>query len=119
MDFDYQKISQAQLKKWARLADAKVRQEEQLFFAEGVKVVEELLASDWEIKALLIMPGKIKYWEKLPLATANKFPVLELTRSQWQKIGQDREPEGIMAVTQIKEPPSLSSAILNKHGNFL
>ena len=56
---EFLNISQAQLKRWARLNDAKARQEENLFLTEGVKVVEELLASNWQIKALLIMPEKI------------------------------------------------------------
>lgn len=119
MKFSYQDISQAQLKKWARLNDAKVRQEENIFLAEGVKVVEELLSSEWEVNALLIMPDKIKYWENLNLSASNKFPVYQLTRTQWQKIGQDREPEGIMAVVRIKESASLFSAISNTSGNFL
>jgi len=119
MKLSYQEISQAQLKKWARLNDAKARREEGIFLAEGVKVVEELLASDWEINALLIMPDKIKYWEKLPVEAGKKFPVYELSRSQWQKIGQDREPEGIMAVVRIKESAPLFSAISNTSGNFL
>ncbi len=119
MKLNYQDISQAQLKKWTRLNDAKVRQEENIFLAEGVKVVEELLASDWEVNAMLVMPDKIKYWENLPAGSGNKFPVYQLSRSQWQKIGQDREPEGIMAVARIKKPPSLSGAISRTDGNFL
>ena len=119
MKLSYQDISQAQLKKWTRLNDAKARREEGMFLAEGVKVVEELLASNWEVNAMLIMPDKIKYWEKLPAGSGNKFPVYQLSRSQWQKIGQDREPEGIMAVVQIKNPPSLSVAISRTDGNFL
>ena len=70
---EFLNISQAQLKKWARLDDAKARQEEGIFLAEGVKVVEELLSSDWQIKALLIMPEKIKYWEKLSLPADRRY----------------------------------------------
>ena len=112
-------ISQAQLKRWARLNDAKARQEEGLFLAEGVKVVEELLASDWQIKALLMMPEKIKYWEGLALPAAKDIPVYQLTRSQWQKIGQDREPEGIMAVAGMKQAPDLYSWLTDTSGNIL
>jgi len=119
MQTGFLNASQAQLKKWARLADAKARQEEGLFLAEGVKVVEELLASDWQMKALLIMPEKIKYWEGLALPTAEDIPVYQLTRSQWQKIGQDREPEGIMAVTTIKQAPDFSSWLARASGNIL
>jgi TrmH family RNA methyltransferase len=116
---EYLNISQALLKKWAKLNDAKARLEEKLFLAEGVKVVEELLASDWQIKALLIMPEKIKYWEGLTLPAAKDIPVYQLTRSQWQKIGQDREPEGIMAVAGMKQTPDFSSWLANTSGNIL
>lgn len=119
MKIDYQDISQSQLKKWAKLADAKARQESGIFLAEGIKVVEELLASPWQAKALLFMPEKIKYWENLRLPAGKNIPVYRLTRAQWQKIGQDREPEGIMAVVEIKPPPVLSSLLLNNSGNVL
>ncbi|HUN55719.1 MAG TPA: RNA methyltransferase [Smithella sp.] len=116
---EFLNISQAQLKRMARLADAKARQEEGIFLAEGVKVVEELLLSDWLIEALLIMPEKVKYWERLSQDAIKNFPVYQLTRSQWQKIGQDREPEGIMAVVRTKHPQSISYLCANTFGNIL
>ena len=116
---DFKNISQAQLKKLARLNDAKARQEEGKFLAEGVKVVEELLKSSWQIEALLIMPEKTKYWDKLALPVANDIPTYQLTRSQWEKIGQDREPEGIMAVAGIKQAPDFSSWLVKTSGNIL
>ena len=119
MQTEFSNASQTQLKRWARLNDAKARQEEGLFLAEGVKVVEELLASDWQIKALLIMPEKIKYWEGLALPDARDIPVYQLTRSQWQKIGQDREPEGIMALAGLKQEPDVSSWLAKTSGNIL
>lgn len=119
MQTGFLNASQTQLKRWARLNDAKVRQEEGLFLAEGVKIVEELLASGWPIKELLIMPEKIKYWEGLDLPGAGNIPAYQLTRSQWQKIGQDREPEGIMAVTAIKKAPDFSSWLAETFGNIL
>jgi TrmH family RNA methyltransferase len=119
MQTEYLNASSTLLKKWARLDDTKVRQEEGIFLAEGIKVVEELLASDWQIKELLIMPEKIKHWEKLALPTAEDIPVYQLTRSQWQKIGQDREPEGIMAVACMKQAPDFSSWLIETSGNVL
>jgi len=111
--------SQIQLKKWARLDDAKVRHEEGMFLAEGVKVVEELLKSAWQIKALLIIPEKMKYWEKLALQNTKDIPVYQLKRSQWEKIGQDREPEGIMALVEIKTVPDFRSWMKGTSGNLL
>jgi TrmH family RNA methyltransferase len=116
---EFLNISQAQLKRWAKLNDAKARQEKGLFLAEGVKVVKELLSSDWQIKAFLIMPEKIKYWEGLTLPDTRDIPVYQITRSQWQKIGQDREPEGIMAIAEMKQAPNFSSWLAETSGNIL
>ena len=65
------------------------------------------------------MPEKIKYWEKLALQTPKDIPFYQLTRSQWEKIGQDREPEGIMALVGIKTSPDFSSWLANASGNVL
>lgn len=119
MQTDFLNPSQVQLKKWARLDDAKVRHEEGIFLAEGVKVVEELLTSDWEIKTLLLMPEKTKYWEKIALSARKNIPIYQLTRSQWEKIGQDREPEGIMAVVGTKPATDFSLWQSKVAGNVL
>ncbi len=101
-------ISQTQLKKWVRLNDSKARREEGTFLAEGVKVVEELLSSDWQIEAILILPEKIKCWKKILDKAHSNISIYEITDSQWKKLSQDKEPEGIMAVVQIKPEPDLS-----------
>ncbi len=111
--------SQIQLKKWAKLDDAKARREEGVFLAEGVKVVEELLKSDWPIKALLVMPEKIKFWQKLDLPRKGDIPAYQLKRTQWEKIGQDREPEGIMALVEMKAAPKFSSWLTKHSGHVL
>ncbi len=117
MQTEFLTPSQIQLKKWARLDDRKIRQEEDIFLAEGVKVVEELLKSDWQIKALLVIPEKLKYWEKLAFSV--DIPIYRLNRSQWEKIGQDREPEGIMALVAIKTILDFSSWMTSAPGNIL
>lgn len=119
MPIEFLNASSNLLKKWARLDDSKFRHEEGLLIAEGVKVVEELLTSTWQIKALLLMPEKIKHWGKISLCIGKDIPMYNLTRSQWEKIGQDREPEGIMALVGIKTAPDFSSWLTNVPGNVL
>jgi len=119
MEINYQNISQTQLKKWAKLSDVKVRREEGIFLAEGVKVVQELIASTYQIKALLLMPEKTTHRENFKFHPSQNVPVYQLTRSQWQKIGQDREPEGIMAVVSIKQPPDTTAWLPQTPGNIL
>ena len=111
MQAQFPNASQAQLKKWARLDDSKFRHAEGIFIAEGVKVAEELLSSDWQTEAILVLPEKIKYWERLFNKTESNIPVYSITGSQWKKLSQDKEPEGIMAVVQIKPEPDLTSCL--------
>jgi TrmH family RNA methyltransferase len=119
MQTQYAQASQTQLKKWARLTDSKVRREEGIFLAEGVKVVEELLSGDWQIEAILVLPEKIKYWEKLVDKADNNIHVYSITGSQWKKLSQDKEPEGIMAIVQIRPEPTLSSSLSTSPENTL
>jgi TrmH family RNA methyltransferase len=119
MKTEFLNISQAQLKRWASLDDTKFRHAEGIFLAEGVKVVEELLFSDWQIEAILVLPEKIKYWGKLGDKAGNNIPVHQITSSQWKKLSQDKEPEGIMAVVQIKPAPALSSFLSTSPENTL
>ncbi len=119
MGIDFLDISQTQLKRWARLTDAKVRQEEGIFIAEGIKVMEELFASDWQTKAVLVLPEKNKNWGKLLSHARQDIPIYQLRRSQWQKLGQDREPEGIMAVVSVKQGYSFDAWLAETPQNVL
>jgi TrmH family RNA methyltransferase len=119
MKTEFSNISQAQLKRWARLDDNKFRHAEGMFLAEGVKVVEELLSSDWTTEAFLVLPEKIKYWEGLVDKADSNIPVYSITGSQLKKLSQDKEPEGIMAVVQIKPEPDLSSFLSTPPENTL
>ena len=111
--------SQNQLRKWARLAEAKFRREDGLFLAEGVKVVEELLKSDWQIEAILVLPEKNLYWDQLIAPVKDKFSIFQLTRSDWKKLSQDKEPEGLIAIVKSKKQPSPSSFLKSANGHVL
>jgi RNA methyltransferase, TrmH family len=119
MKTEFLNISQAQLKRWARLDDAKFRHVEGIFLAEGVKVVDELLSSGWPTEAILVLPGKIKYWEKLVAKADKNIPIYQITGSELKKLSQDKEPEGIMAIAAMPQEISLSSCLAQAEGNIL
>jgi TrmH family RNA methyltransferase len=119
MQTELSSVSQTQLKKWARLTETKARRAEGVFLVEGVKVVEELLSSDGQTEAILVLPEKIKDWEGLVDKTDNNIPIYSITRSQWKKLSQDKEPEGIMAVVQIKPELDLTAFLSTRPGNTL
>lgn len=87
--------------------------------AEGVKVVEELLTCRWQIQACLVLPEKMKYWERIIKKIPQDVPLYELGRTQWQKLSQDKEPEGIMALVATPREPSLADYLTSASGNIL
>ena len=113
------RVSQNQLKRWASLQNAKFRRDEGLFLAEGVKVVEELLKSDRKTEALLVLPEKISVWEKTFREAKSNVPAYQLTRPEWKKLSQDREPEGLMAVVRATEESSIPSFLQSSGGHIL
>ncbi len=116
---DIPRASQNRLKSWAKLSDAKFRRAEDLFLAEGVKVVEELLKSGLEAEALLVLPEKISVWGKILCEANGRVPVYQLTRPEWKKLSQDKEPEGLMAVVRVPEEPSVRSFLQTCGGHLL
>jgi RNA methyltransferase, TrmH family len=117
--------SQNQLKGWARLTNARFRRTDRLFLAEGVKIVGELLKSDWQTEAILVLPEKKPYWEKL-IADAfpesrqsSNPPIYALNRSEWKKISQDKEPEGLLAIVQNRPERPLPEWLKYPQGHLL
>ncbi len=102
-----------------RLIDNKYRREEGLFLAEGAKVVGELLSSTWTVAAILLLADKRKYWEKIITKVPASVPRMELSRTQWQKISQDKEPEGIMALVALPRERSFAAFLNQADGNIL
>jgi TrmH family RNA methyltransferase len=102
--------SKAQLTLWSKLRMAKYRRQEGLFLAEGVKVVGELLQSDWKPLAFMILEGQEHRWEAwtgdLRSAPA---PLYLLKRGEWKALSQDREPEGLMALAAAPAFPDVQA----------
>lgn len=119
MKNDLLSASQNQLKRWARLSEAKFRCADGLFLAEGIKVVEELLKSDWQIEAILILPEKIRYWEELIEPLNDRQPIYQLTRQEWKKLSQDKEPEGLIAIVKNKNELSFAEWLQSARGHLL
>ena len=101
------KPSNLQLKLWKKLELAKYRRREGLFLAEGFKIVQELLKSPGETKALLIMEEKREHWEAFLSTIPENTETYLLSARQWSKLSQDKEPEGIMALAAIPRPTNI------------
>ena len=100
------KPTKLQLKLWMTIQQANVRKRENLFLAEGAKVVVDLLKSAWEAKALMILSGKEDHFAKVVSAVSGKIDVYRLDEKEWTRLSQDKTPEGIMAVASVPAMPA-------------
>ena len=102
------KPARSQLNLWRSLARATVRRREKLFLAEGSKVVAELLKSKWKVHALLVMEQKQVRWSSFVSELNASVAVYTLTETQWGRLSQDINSEGIMAVAEPTFCPDVS-----------
>jgi TrmH family RNA methyltransferase len=110
----------AQIKLWGKLGTAKARRRENLFLAEGAKVVAEVFKGKWEATALLVMKGNENLQERLGRDTASKrVDTYLLTERQWRDLSQDKSPEGIMAVVKWRPHDDLPDLLQRTAGHAL
>jgi TrmH family RNA methyltransferase len=107
----------SQLTLWRSLEKAKARREAGLLLAEGFKVASELLKSNWKIKAFLIMEEKKDHWRSFLADIPKRLEIYTLTAKEWEKLSQDKNSEGIMAVAAL--PPRADISNLPETGHIL
>lgn len=87
-------MSQQRVKRVRSLGQKKFRKEQNAFIAEGFKVVEELLRSDWIVVELLVADE----------ALLVNFPDAEIVSAkEMEQMSQQRTPSGVLAVASIPE----------------
>lgn len=86
-------VSKNQIKLITSLQQKKYRKQEQLFFAEGVKVVQELLHSNFELLDL--------FTTKQDFLTVPKNKVHAITEAELKKISALTTPNSCLAVFKI------------------
>jgi TrmH family RNA methyltransferase len=110
----------SEFKLWEKLGQVKYRHQEGLFLVEGYKVVRELLNSDWETRAILVMGGKEAHWDDFLCTVPEGIDVYALTEPEWAKLSQDKAPEGIMALVAILRSSDVAKLLaMNDPGHLL
>ena len=87
-------------KAWCRLGEARARREQGLTLAEGPAVVAELLASPWEVEAVLVEPGRHPKLEQLARGRAE---LLALEPQQMERLAAAQTSQGVVAITRPPE----------------
>lgn len=95
--------SRAEQKLIRGLHRRKVREEEGLFLAEGVRVVEELLTSELPLRFAVVSPG-LKTTERgreLVRALEARAPIRRVDDRQLDALAGTETPQGVLAVAEI------------------
>jgi RNA methyltransferase, TrmH family len=92
-------VSKNQIKLITSLQQKKYRKQEQLFFAEGVKVVEELLQSNFELQDL--------FTTKEDFLSVSKNKVHAISEAELKKISALSTPNTCLAVFKIPKTKDL------------
>jgi TrmH family RNA methyltransferase len=109
----------SQLKLWKKLSQVKYRHEEGLFLAEGYKVVQGLLDSEWKTRAILVLEKKNLHWHTFLSAIPHGIDVYGLSEREWDALSQDKEPEGVMAVVAMPAPTDINTMLADGSGHIL
>lgn len=90
---------------WKALKDRKGRRESGCFLVEGRKMVEEALASAFDVETVLVQEG-------MELPDGLTMPVYELTEHVLAAVCDTKTPQGIAAVVRMKEQSALGKHIV-------
>lgn len=90
---------------WKALKDRKGRRESGCFLVEGRKMVEEALASAFDVETVLVQEG-------MELPDGLTMPVYELPEYVLAAVCDTKTPQGIAAVVRMKEQSALGKHIV-------
>ena len=95
-------ISKPQIKKIASYKLAKHRNEDNVFVVEGVKMVDELLKSSYEIKEICATNNWLNQNNKL--ASKRCQTLVEVKEQELERISSLNAPNQVLAIVKRKEP---------------
>lgn len=101
-------LSKNEVKYIQSLSQKKFRQQENLFIAEGPKIIEEALNGGLAIvKKIFALKG----WKETLLRTTDKTEVVTVTEAELERVSQLKTPNSALALIQI---PSAKNFQLNR-----
>ena len=108
-------ISQRELKYYSSLLVKKFRTEEKKFIVEGLKIVEEGLASSLNCEAVFATPAFIDSFPDLINTVQHKVKkLIQLKSIEFQKISDTKSPQGIAAVFNKSYPQKKINELKDK-----
>lgn len=94
------------IKRWKQLKTKKGRDTNRVFLAEGIRLVEEALHSDFELEALLWDVGTNELPEAILLHDKCRNAFFELSPGAFAEVSDTVTSQGVIAVVRMKEDGS-------------
>jgi TrmH family RNA methyltransferase len=96
-------ITRSQAKLIRRLRSRKRRDEEEVFLLEGVRLLEELLASGWPVELAVTAPGLAdtpRGRRLLESIRAAGWTEAEVSNAELERLADTETPQGVLAVAR-------------------
>lgn len=89
-------VKNEKVKNWRKLHNRKDRMKSNTFLIEGFHLIEEAIASNWQIEEIIVQENvTIPNWDLTS-------PVVKVSENVFQHISQTKTPQGIAAVVYFK-----------------
>ncbi|MCT1903420.1 RNA methyltransferase [Oceanobacillus sojae] len=99
-------VKNEKIKALKKLHQRKYRKQTNTFLIEGTHLIEEVLASDWITKEIIVS-------EEVPVpGAADKFPVTEVTKHVFKELSFTASPQGMMAVVEMKKEDAVGGEVV-------
>lgn len=102
------KLSENELSRLKKLTAKKGRKKSGRFLVEGIRCVEELIASDFEVEKILVCSSLLTETGREFHGSLSKFPLYELTARKFSLLSSEKSPQGIIAVARTRIHNELS-----------
>ncbi|WP_152654803.1 RNA methyltransferase [Oceanobacillus sp. CFH 90083] len=99
-------VKNEKIKALKKLQQRKYRKQTNTFLIEGTHLIEEVLASDWTTKEIIVSEEA-----SVPESAAN-LPVTEVTRQVFKELSFTASPQGIMAVIEMKKENVVNGGVV-------
>jgi len=98
-------ISIAKLRFFDLLTQKKYRIENQLYIAEGRKLLQEAILTNQPIEYLIVSEGYLQKYQTLPTLNTNLFSCSD---AHYKKLSDLSSPEGIMCILPLPKEPLIA-----------
>lgn len=100
------RISNSLLKAYRKLTQKKFRKVQKKFIVEGLLLVREALASDWQVESVLVSTsflGRKEIKSIIHFCELKHIPVYEISEKEVVAISDTITPQGVLGVVSVRE----------------